>query len=165
MNSLRFAHVALNCRNQAVTEAFYSKHFGFHRARVVEVGSQPGEEQIIFLKLGEMYLELFRAKGESPVPPPSNDGYSWAGVRHMAFQVDDIDMVLQELGADASISCGPFAFDAFISGWRTVWVKDPDGNIVEISQGFVDEPLVLPAPAAHGKLAAGAPSPAPAGRI
>ena len=30
-------------------------------------------------------------------------------------------------------------FDAFIKGWRTVWVADPDGNIVEISQGFQDE--------------------------
>ena len=29
-------------------------------------------------------------------------------------------------------------FDAFIPGWRTVWVADPDGNIVEISQGFKD---------------------------
>ena len=30
-------------------------------------------------------------------------------------------------------------FEDFIPGWRTVWVADPDGNIVEISQGFVDQ--------------------------
>jgi glyoxylase I family protein len=30
-------------------------------------------------------------------------------------------------------------FDAFIPGWRSVWVADPEGNIVEISHGFVDE--------------------------
>jgi glyoxylase I family protein len=31
-------------------------------------------------------------------------------------------------------------FDAFIHGWRMTWFADPDGNIVEISQGYVDEP-------------------------
>ena len=43
------------------------------------------------------------------------------------------------MGADAKVTLGPMDFDAFIPGWRTVWVSDPDGNIVEISQGYVDE--------------------------
>ena len=43
------------------------------------------------------------------------------------------------MGADAQITAGPMDFDAFIPGWRTAWVADPDGNIVEISQGYVDE--------------------------
>jgi glyoxylase I family protein len=37
-------------------------------------------------------------------------------------------------------------FDAFIPGWRTVWVSDPAGNIVEITQGYVDEPSPPPLP-------------------
>jgi glyoxylase I family protein len=28
-------------------------------------------------------------------------------------------------------------FDDFIRGWRSVWLADPEGNIIEISQGFV----------------------------
>ena len=31
------------------------------------------------------------------------------------------------------------SFDAFIPGWRTVWVLDPDGVIVEVSQGYRDQ--------------------------
>jgi len=34
---------------------------------------------------------------------------------------------------------GPLGFDAVIQGWRTAWIKDPEGNIVEISQGYKDE--------------------------
>lgn len=143
MQSLRFAHVALNCRSMAATELFYAKYFGFRRARVIDLG----KEQIIFLKRGEMYLELFQAKGDAPSPPPANDGDTWPGVRHIAFQVDNVDAALKELGSDVPVSFGPFAFDAFIPGWKTVWVKDPDGNIVEISQGFKDE---MPVPAAAG---------------
>lgn len=144
MNSLRFAHVALNCKSQSATEAFYAKHFGFQRARVLDIGSKPGEEQIIFIKRGETYLELFQAKGDAPIAPPANDGYAWAGIRHIAFQVDDVNAALAELGDEATVTLGPFAFDSFIPGWRTVWVKDPDGNIVEISQGFVDATITPP---------------------
>jgi glyoxylase I family protein len=44
------------------------------------------------------------------------------------------------LSARARITAGPQDFDAFIHGWRMTWFADPDGNIVEISQGYVDEP-------------------------
>ena len=50
------------------------------------------------------------------------------------------------MGADARITAGPMDFDAFIPGWRSAWVADPDGNIVEISQGYVDESDPPPAP-------------------
>lgn len=50
-----------------------------------------------------------------------------------------MDAALAAMGADARVTLGPFDFGAFIPGWRTVWVADPDDNIVEISQGYTDE--------------------------
>ena len=50
-----------------------------------------------------------------------------------------MDATLAAMGADARITAGPMGFDAFIAGWKSAWVADPDGNIVEISQGYVDE--------------------------
>jgi glyoxylase I family protein len=130
-----FAHVALNCRDMAETERFYTEHFGFRRARVIDLGA----DQIVFLKLGVMYLELFHATEAAPEPAPEHDGPTSPGVRHIAFQVNDVNAKLDEIGADARISLGPLDFDSFIPGWKTVWVRDPDGLIVEISQGFVDQ--------------------------
>jgi len=43
------------------------------------------------------------------------------------------------MGADAQVTLGPLSFDDFIKGWRTVWLKDPNGNIVEVSQGYTDQ--------------------------
>lgn len=130
-----FAHVAINCRDQSVIERFYSRYFGFERARVIDAG----EEQIIFLKAGACYLELFQAKSEEPFERPTADGPTWPGVRHLAFQVENVDAKIDELGDDAVISLGPLDFDAFIPGWRTVWLADPEGNIVEVTQGFRDQ--------------------------
>ena len=62
-----------------------------------------------------------------------------SGIRHIAFKVSDIDAVLAAMGDDANVTLGPLDFGDFIPGWRTVWVSDPDGNVVEISQGFTDE--------------------------
>jgi glyoxylase I family protein len=130
-----FAHIALNCRNMAATERFYSRHFGFRRARVIDLGA----DQIVFLKTGGMYLELFRATEKPPAAEPKNDGPAWNGIRHFAFQVADVDAKLAEIGDDAQVNLGPLEFNDFIPGWKTVWIRDPDGNIVEISQGFVDQ--------------------------
>ena len=131
-----FSHVALSCKDPIVIEKFYTNHFGFKRARVIPLGA----EQIVFIKAENVYLELFQAQGESPAPVPQGDGPHYPAIRHIAFQVPDIDAVIAAMGADAKITLGPASFDAFIPGWKTVWVSDPEGNIVEISQGYTDQP-------------------------
>jgi len=146
MSSLIFSQVAITCKDAIATEKFYTKHFGFQRARVVPLG----DDQIVFIKLGDFYLEIFQAKEDSPVPPPINDGPQYPGLRHLAFKVDDVDAKLAQIGEDAKITLGPLSFDDFIPGWRTVWIADPDNRIVEISQGFVDQdnpPALVESPA------------------
>jgi glyoxylase I family protein len=135
MRAPRFSHVALNCRDPLRTERFYTRHFGFRRVRAVPLG---GEQQLLFLRSGEVLLELFQADGDAGEPPAA-DGPTAAGVRHIAFQTDDIDAALAAMGAEADVTLGPLDFGDFIPGWRTAWVRDPDGVIVEISQGYVDE--------------------------
>jgi glyoxylase I family protein len=135
---MRFSHVALNCADQAVTERFYTTHFGFRRARVVELG----DSQIIFLRNDGIYLELFAASDVRPTGTPDADGDPFVGCRHLAFQVDDVDASLAAMGDDAVISLGPLRFDSVIPGWRSVWLRDPDGTVVEISQGFRDDPAL-----------------------
>lgn len=138
-----FSQVALTCKDPIATEKFYTKHFGFKRARVAKL---PDGDQIVFIKMGDsaFYFELFQAKEELPVDPPIKDGPQFPSVRHLAFKVDNVDAKLAEMGDDANITLGPLKFDDYIPGWRTVWITDPDGNIVELSQGFVDEENPLP---------------------
>jgi glyoxylase I family protein len=127
--------VALNCRDPRRTAAFYTELFGFRTARVVPLG----EDEIVFLRQGEVYLELFRVPVAPAVPDRSDDGPSTPGVaRHLAFQTDDLDGFLRRMGDAAPIVFGPLAFDDFIEGWRSVWLTDPDGVVVEVSQGYRD---------------------------
>jgi glyoxylase I family protein len=135
MATLAFSHMALNCKDMAAIERFYTRYFGFKRARVIPLGNS----KIVFLKCGTMYLELFDAEGDAPSPAPTADGHHFQGWRHLAFQVDNVDAKLAEIGSAAQVTLGPLDFKDFIPGWRTAWVSDPEGNIVEISQGYTDQ--------------------------
>ena len=140
MASVVFHHMAIACKDPLVVERYYTRHFGFTRARVIPVG----DTQIVFIRSGGAHLELFQAKEPLPHVRATGDGPWYPEWRHIAFKVDDVDRKLAEMGSDAVITAGPLSFDAFIPGWRTVWVSDPEGNIVEISQGYLDDANVQP---------------------
>jgi glyoxylase I family protein len=135
MPAALFHHIALNCRDPDALERFYVDHFDFRRARVVDLGGT----RIVFLKSPMVYLELFAAGQTAGPPAPERDGPVYPGIRHLAFNVDDVDAKLAAMGDDARLTLGPLSFDDFIPGWRSAWLADPEGNIVEISQGFTDQ--------------------------
>jgi len=135
MTNANFSHMALACKDPIAVEGFYTKHFGFRRARVY----LPGPGQVVVIKSGNVSLELFPSKEERPVPQAGEDGQWYPGWRHMAFLVDDLDAKLSEIGDDAPVTLGPLDMGAFIPGMRVAWIADPEGNIVELNQGYVDE--------------------------
>ncbi len=141
MAKTTFTHVGMTCKDPIVIEKFYTKHFGFKRTRVYE----PGPKQVVMIKLGDVYLELFKATKEAPFPQHKGSGPEFPSLRHLAFLVDDLDTKLKEMGGDAQISLGPFEMSQYIPGMKACWLKDPEGNIIELNQGYVDEdnPLLL----------------------
>jgi glyoxylase I family protein len=136
MGRLAIHHVGLSCNDPLLVEEWYAKHFGFQRKRVYE----PGADQVVMIAAGDVYLELFPAKEKSPVPPYSGAGPEYPGSwRHIAFLVDDLDEKLRQMGDEAHITLGPLDMGQYIHGAQTAWVSDPEGNIVELNQGYVDE--------------------------
>ena len=139
-----FHHISLNCRDPIALERFYTRHFGFKRTRVVQL---PDHRQIVFLKGPKVYFELFPAQGERPPSPDiGGDGPLYPGVRGISFLVDSIDAQLAAMGREARITFGPLDFGSFIPGWRSVWLADPEGNVVQVTQGFVDQENPPPLP-------------------
>jgi glyoxylase I family protein len=132
---MRWSHVGLNCRDPRLTADFYARWFGFDVARAVPVGTQ----EILFLKRDDTYLELF-PQAVTELQLPERDGPTDPGIiRHLAFQTEDVDAFIKQLDGAAEITLGPLDFDDFIPEWRTVWIRDPDGVIIEISQGYRDQ--------------------------
>jgi glyoxylase I family protein len=133
--ALAFHHIALNCEDPLAIERWYAKHFGFARKRVY----LPGPGQVVVIGTDGLALELFPAQGAPPTGPPDKDGPAYRGYRHVAFLVDDLDAKLLEMGDDAKLMLGPLDMGEFIAGMRVAWIADPEGNIVELNQGYRDE--------------------------
>jgi glyoxylase I family protein len=128
-------HVGMSCDDPLALERWYTKHFGFRRGRVY----QPGDDQIVMIEAGGVYLELFHSKEKVLAPKAAGAGQEYSGFRHLAFLVDDLDSKLAEMGDEALVTLGPLDMSQFIDGMRVAWIADPEGNIVELNQGYVDE--------------------------
>jgi glyoxylase I family protein len=133
----RLHHISLTCDDPITVERFYTKHFGFRRARVVPIDDHGG--QIVFLRGAGTLLELFRAAEPNPLKPAQDDGYPWSGVRNFSFEVDDVERKIAQMGPDAKVTQPLTPFDKFIPGWRSAWLRDPAGNIIQITTGYTDQ--------------------------
>jgi glyoxylase I family protein len=129
-----FNHIALNCWDLAAQEAFYTKHFGFKRSRTFNRGKP---DEFFMLKLGSVRLELFptdRAKtagmqgGEQPI-----------GFKHLAFDVPKLEPVLDALRDDGIEPDPIIELPHLASGFRIVFFRDPEGNVLELMEGYRDE--------------------------
>jgi len=143
MASYVLHHVGLSCDDPVAIERWYTKHFGFKRGRVYA----PGPDQVVMIQANGVYLELFFSKEKPPVPKAGEAGPDYSGFRHFAFLVDDLDAKLAEMGDEAPITLGPLDMSQFIPGMRVAWIADPEGNVVELNQGYVDEESPAPLPA------------------
>ena len=127
-------HIALNCRNLAAQEAFFCKHFGFRRVRTFKAG-QPDE--FLMLKLGSVRLELFPLRGGSPAGE-AKGGEQVVGFKHLAFDVPQLEPAIAALRADGLEPDPIIDMGHVTPGFRIVFFRDPEGNILELMEGYQD---------------------------
>jgi glyoxylase I family protein len=125
-------HIAFNCRDRRALEVFYTKHFGFTRARVFNEG-KPGE--FVMLRRGPMCIELFDAKPKAD----GAGGEQEIGFKHIAFEVESIPDVVDALKADGVTPDPIIDAGAAVPGLTICFFRDPEGNIVELMHGWRDQ--------------------------
>ena len=128
-------HIALRCRDRKKQEAFYSKYLGFKRARVFNRGKP---DEFVMLRLGSTCIELFQA---GPDAAHAKGGEQPIGFMHLAFEVPDIDKAVSRLHADGFKTDNIIDCSAMVPGLRICFFDDPDGNRLELIQGWSDEAI------------------------
>lgn len=126
-------HIAFNCFDLKRQESFYTKHFGFRRSRVFNAGTP---EEFVMLRLGAMCLELFSAPG---VAGNVCGGEQIVGFKHLAFEVSDLEAAISRLQADGIETGEVINCSNIVEGLRICFFNDPEGNRVELMQGYKDE--------------------------
>lgn len=124
-------HIAFNCVDIRKQEAFYTKFFGLRRSRVFNAGT-PNE--FVMLRLGNTCIELFSAGPGATV----HGGEQAVGFKHLAFEVPDVEAAVARLRADGIPAGDVIDCSGIVAGLRVCFFDDPDGNRVELMQGYKD---------------------------
>lgn len=119
-------HVALSVIDLAESVAFYEK-LGYEQVHTYS--EEDGSMDIIHLKLGDSYLELFSFPDNERLPI-EYERAKHVGLKHIALAVDDIDAAFNDmkekglLNADSKVTVGKTKVSFF-------FIKDPSGIWIE----------------------------------
>ncbi len=117
-------HIAIIASNYEVSKKFYTEILGLEVIR--EVYRKERDSYKLDLKLGDSEIELFSFPN-APVRPSYPEA---RGLRHLAFEVDNIDEAIAELNLHG-IECEPIRIDEF-TGKRFTFFEDPDKFPLEL---------------------------------
>ena len=117
-------HIAIIASNYEVSKKFYTEILGLQVIR--EVYRKERDSYQLDLKLGDSEIELFSFPN-APVRPSYPEA---RGLRHLAFEVDNIDEAIAELNLHG-IECEPIRIDEF-TGKRFTFFEDPDKLPLEL---------------------------------
>lgn len=117
-------HIAIICTDYIVSKAFYIDVLGLEVIREVYRAERQSYKLDLALN-GQYIIELFSFP--NPVPRPSRP--EAAGLRHLAFEVNDLDAVVAELTAKGVVA-EAIRIDEFTRK-RFTFIADPDQLPIE----------------------------------
>jgi glyoxylase I family protein len=118
-------HIAIICSDYLRSKAFYTEVLGLQIIR--EVYRKERDSYKLDLSLnGNYIIELF----SFPHPPPRPSRPEAAGLRHLAFAVENIEEAIFAL-SEKGITAEPIRTDEY-TGRRFSFFSDPDGLPLEL---------------------------------
>ena len=112
-------HIAIICSDYQISKKFYTEILGFRIH--AEYYREKRNSFKLDLNLGDRYcIELF----SFPSPPARTSRPEACGLRHLAFEVDDIDEAVKWL-EENGVSVEPVRIDEY-TGKRFTFFADPD---------------------------------------
>ena len=121
----RVHHIAIICSDYKRSKQFYTEVLGLKIVR--EVYREQRQSYKLDLEVGNFYqIELF----SFPDPPARSSRPEAAGLRHLAFEVDDLDEAVV-LIASFGVDIEPIRVDE-TTGKRFTFFADPDGLPLEL---------------------------------
>lgn len=120
----RVHHIAIICSDYHVSKRFYTEVLGLDIVQEVYRAERCSYK--LDLSVGGQYqIELF----SFPNPPKRVSRPEAAGLRHLAFEVDDIEVAVLELNRHMVVA-EPIRIDEH-TGKRFTFFADPDGLPIE----------------------------------
>lgn len=124
----RVHHIAIICSDYAKSKHFYTEILGLKAVR--EVYREARQSYKLDLEVNGLYqIELF----SFPWPPARPSRPEAAGLRHLAFEVDNVEEAKQQIESHGVV-VEDIRVDEFTQK-RFTFFADPDGLPIELYEG------------------------------
>lgn len=135
-------HIAIRVADVDRSLAFYVERLGFRE--MFRLHRDTGDLWLLYLHVtDEQYIEIFPdAVGEQAPDAQAN------GLNHLCLTVDDIEVAIDDLNRVGIDLFMPLKLGA--DGNKQAWIKDPDGNRIELMQMAPDSKQALAVAALKG---------------
>ena len=124
LSQAKVHHVAIICSDYARSKHFYTEILGL--PVIQEVYRAERQSYKLDLKVGESQIELF----SFPSPPPRLTRPEACGLRHLAFEVKDVEATVKYL-RDNAVEAEDIRVDEY-TGKRFTFFRDPDDLPLEV---------------------------------
>ena len=118
-------HVAVICSDYRRSKDFYTRVLGLEVIQEVYRAERDSWKLDLALN-GQYVIELF----SFPDPPVRVSRPEAAGLRHLAFEVENLDLCVEEL-REKGVICEPVRTDEY-TGKRYTFFEDPDQLPLEL---------------------------------
>lgn len=125
MNLKSIHHIAIICSDYEISKKFYTEILGLEIIREV-YREERGSYKLDLALNGNYIIELF----SFPHPPERVSQPEAAGLRHLAFEVENLEEGIKELNSNNVIT-ESIRVDEF-TGKRFTFFADPDGLPLEL---------------------------------
>lgn len=129
---IRPHHFAISVYSLEETVKWYGEKLGFQLVKKFEV--QELNTIGVWLKLGDIHIEIFETKNSAPLPEysrhPAND-LKVQGLKHLAFTMDDIEVFAKQL---KSLGVEFFEEPVIVDDIKRAFIKDNNGMAIELIQ-------------------------------
>ena len=121
---MKIHHIAIICSDYETSKKFYTEILDLNI--ILEVYREERQSYKLDLAIGDHYvIELF----SFPNPPKRVSRPEASGMRHLAFAVDKLEVIINHLNKNQIVS-EPIRIDEF-TGKRFTFISDPDDLPIE----------------------------------
>lgn len=124
---MKIHHVAITVKDLEKTKKFYGDFFGFKEYQRFKSKSMPGIEPVL-IELGDFKIELWQFP-EFKKNLDNLEDLKILGIRHLAFEVDDLDSMVHKFKQSKLHITEPIMGG---SGHRFCFTRDPNGVALEL---------------------------------
>jgi catechol 2,3-dioxygenase-like lactoylglutathione lyase family enzyme len=138
-------HTSISTRDLDRLLYFYRDLLGLKQVLDTQIADNPSFDQVVslegarargvFLQAGNAFIEFWQYAAPEGKPPIEGRPVCDAGVTHMCFDIEDLEAAYDKLApAGVTFLSRPQHLGSVI----TCYIRDPDGNLIELRQGIRD---------------------------